>query len=369
MTISTKNKKSIFITLLILLLIFSFGCNTIKDTQAKLTPTSAIYDGNGKMLLIKPQQQSINFTTMLPVDFLAEFWQGGLDWQEPEAILAIGDTLLTFISGQNYLTKEVAEKKQIIDLSVAPYILEGKLMVPLRTSFTALGKPIEFFGQGDNAIILGKYKDVVISETRGSYSIRYEELPITITEKELSKSGFIDRWQKNNVYSITEIWDNLGFPFYDINKLSCSYIFDYAEEDRKNLRENYFIAEEVKNSEAWQDFIQICSTAKGDLDFCFVDVYSTEDKIYGSFYANLNYVLGFAPLVFEAEFTRQSKEVPENLPIEIKEQQLTEFAWKLTKISNPRAYLNLQSLKQAEPENYNLLIISRPYLTQKLNEK
>lgn len=368
MIITTKNKKTIFFTLLSLISVFSFGCNITENIQAKLTPTPAIYDDNGKMLLIKPQQ-SINFTTMLPVDFLAEFWKGILDWQEPEAILTIGDTSLTFISGQNYLTKEVAGEKQTIDLVVAPYILEGKLMVPLRTSFIALGKPIEFFGQGDNSIILGKYKDVAILETRDGYSIRHEKLPITITEKTLSKSGFIDRWQKNNVYSITEVWDNLVVPFDDINRISNSYIFDYTEEGRKKLRKNYFIAEEVKNNEAWQDFIQISSNAKGDLDFCFVDIHSTENKIYGSFCANFNYVLGFAPLVFEAEFTRQSKEDLENVPTEVKEQHLTEFAWKLTKISNPRAYLNLQSLKQAEPENYNLLIIYRPYLTQQLDKE
>ncbi len=347
-----KMKKVIVATNVLILLLLS------TPAMAEIIP---VYDETGRMIVLQPTAQENAGCTMAPIWPIAKYLNATVEWEEPTVFIRKGETQLILHIGSQIAVKEAEGKKTEIQLERAPYLKEDRVIVPLRFVLEELEEQISFYSlRSDHAIILGNHQY--------DGSIEYERIPWNLEDEEKLKN-VADRYQKNNVYDYRVIWSVCDhFLFQPLNQITNSYgyrhIYDSKTAEEMYINYSYYLSDDVQKSQGWQDFLGMVLTSRSDLEGYMIDVFSTGTTIRGTFCVGLFSVLYDIPLVFEAELTKQDNAWLAAAPQSTLEgwQNPGEYGpWQITDLSNPRSYLNMQSLRQAEPEIYNQLIGMRQY--------
>ena len=318
-----------------------------------------VYDENGRMLVLQPATQETDGCTAVPIRSIAEYLKATVKWEASTVFISKGETQIILHIGAKTAEKEVGGKKTQFQLDMAPYLENDRAMVPLRFVSEGLGERVAYYGlQSDNAIILGN------NQYNGS--IEYARILGHKQDEEKLKE-VTALYQKNNVYNYETVWAVCDhFLFHPLNQITNSYCYNYDRGTAEKMRRDYayYLSSELQQGQGWMQFLSMAFTSRSDLEGYMIDVSSTETTIHGTFCVGLFSVLYDIPLVFEAELTKQDAvwlgAAPQStLDGWIDPDQYG--AWKVTTISNPRSYLNIQSLRQAEPEIYDQLILMRQY--------
>jgi len=171
-----------------------------------------------------------------------------------------------------------------------------------------------------------------------------------VTEQDMIAAD--KEFRERNVLSYSDVWDFLGYLHNPIVSITNNMLylmafenqFNYASADaakvwQKHIENTYaeYFSSGVRHSEDWKDLLYLSGINRGDCGFGIVEVFSTSTAISGTFYFNLyERSGGFAAAIFDAEIRKQ-----------------VDGGWKITKIANPRLYLDISSLQAAEPETCN----------------
>jgi len=86
------------------------------------------------------QPETKSGRVFVPLRVISNYFSAEISWQEPQVLLKLGDTTLTLtIGSETVLSNEVETT-----LEAAPYIKEGRTMVPLRFISEAFGCDVDF---------------------------------------------------------------------------------------------------------------------------------------------------------------------------------------------------------------------------------
>lgn len=111
----------------------------------------------------------------------------------------------------------------------------------------------------------------------------------------------------------------------------------------------------MKQSNEWQQYLALANHQGSELSAVPLKISVTEDKISGTFGFEMFNVLYSIPLLVDVEITRFDGALGEEPPEcywSYIEKDANGYTWFVTKVSNPRAYINLQALRDNEPEMY-----------------
>jgi hypothetical protein len=326
-----------------------------------IAKTIPVYDENGRMLVLKPAAQETDGCTMVPIRAIAEYFNAIVKWEASAIFIIKGETQVILRIGNKTAEKQVNGKKTEFRLDRAPYLENDRVMVPLRFVSEGLGERVAYYGSNNNdAIILGN------NQYHGS--IEYERI-LGNNQDEEKLIDITKRYQESNVYDYRAVWSvSDHFLFYPLNQITISYChnYNYDRETAEKMRRDYsyYLSNELQQGQDWMEFLSMALTLRSDLEGYIIDVSSTETTIRGTFCVGLFSILYDIPLVFEAELTKQDAAWLVAAPQSTLDGWINpdQFgAWKVTNISNPRSYLNIQSLSEAEPKIYEQLILMRQY--------
>ena len=83
--------------------------------------------------------QIVSGRAFVPIRVLSAYFNARVDWESPHAYVILGDTTLTLTIGSNTVTKNGIE----MTLEAAPYVEDGRTMVPLRFIAEAFGCDVD----------------------------------------------------------------------------------------------------------------------------------------------------------------------------------------------------------------------------------
>ncbi len=115
---------------------------------------------NGNELDAPLAPQLVNDRTMFPMRAIFESLGANVQWFEKDEIIFAtkGDTLITLKIGsyEMVLQRVTSEKPEIINLDVAPYIVDDHTLVPVRAVAEALKANVEWIDETQQVIITTK---------------------------------------------------------------------------------------------------------------------------------------------------------------------------------------------------------------------
>lgn len=94
------------------------------------------------------QPQLKNGRAFVPIQVIAKYLGAKIDWQSPHVLLTYGDTSLRLTPGSRTALKKDAE----LSLEAAPYVKDGRTMVPLRFITEAFGCKV---GYSNSKVYIG----------------------------------------------------------------------------------------------------------------------------------------------------------------------------------------------------------------------
>ncbi len=171
-------------------------------------------------------------------------------------------------------------------------------------------------------------------------------------------------WQKENVFSFIEAEGIVkDFLYQPLQKIASSSLKADSTQDAIVTMESLqnFLSAGVLDSAEWRVFLRELSYGKHDPAFGIISLQSEENRIDGVFYANLDPALGFRPMVFKAQLTKQpanwlaSFDAEGVLGIDFQE-QYEDGGWKITAIREAKAYFRAEELQKADNDLYQQMV-------------
>ena len=328
------------------------------------------------------------FIPFVPLRGLCDYYGAEVDWQNYRATIYFENKTITLRPGSKTVTvlEDGVESKFM--LANAPFInKDNRLLVSMQIFTELMNKKASYaMSHGLNAIRLRESGSTIgdrSDEAKEPTTPWGEKLGIA-TGDELWVVGnateqnlriFSEKFFKNNALSFDEIGSIcesfLGYPLNRIasyNERSKNNEYYYASGEiakqeyndtkaqlKDKTKELYtaYLSPKIPNGKAWEDFLYLSFTAPREFAFKLVEVFSTNDRISGTFAGDIyEWNMGNLFVYFEAELTEQA-----------------DGSWLMTKFSNPRCYIDLNSLRDAEPETYHNMIAMQdsPWFTGYLN--
>ena len=317
------------------------GCAFIMDTHAEVRYEGDYYnDGD----------------PMIPIRFIAEHYGMQVDWQERQVVIALGDTQYILEADSKIVLKKVGGIETKTVMPIATYLKDDRLFVSLQFLTDVMGKEAHAYLDAiDVAILLGGRGHEIDCTHYEGVCLQYDSSqPKEMTEEEFAAMG--EEFQNKNILTLEQelaildeyLWQPICSIAFNSQYKKSSGISKEEVEERKSKIEQVELSsfsEKARASQGYKDLFYLAESIYHETYADPVVISSTETKISVVACINLFPLFRFTPLIFEAELTKQG-----------------DGKWLITEISNPRGYLNRQSLKEAEPETYRRMTLMRDYL-------
>lgn len=133
-------KRKAFALVLSLLLVFSMGVPSMaNDVTVKI---------NGEVLVTEVPAQIVNSRTVLPMRAVFEALGATVQWVEADRMIFAtkDDSMIVMQIDVPKMTidKASSEEKKVIELDLAPFIQDGRTLVPVRAAAEALDAKVEW---------------------------------------------------------------------------------------------------------------------------------------------------------------------------------------------------------------------------------
>lgn len=323
-------------------------CLLPTQVMAKEIP---VFNANGKKLPLSPSAYIENGVTMLPLRAVAEYLGAEVDWQSNGTISLIkNDCKIDLTAGQTDANITTSDKCRTLSLSEPPFYKDNTLFIPMRFIAEAFDMPVNYCVNYQDEF---KLPIIILGESKYAENYSYENLVQNKTVNGLfqqMKSEMINAFYTPD--EISTIYTNF------INTVMGIYAEAY---NLDNLSEptlaymDFFISDNVKQSNEWQQYLALAKHQGSELSAVPLKIAVTENKISGTFGFEMFNVLYFIPLLVDVEITRFNGALSEELPDcswSYIEKDDNGYTWFVTRVNNPRAYINLQALRDNEPEMY-----------------
>ena len=310
-----------------------------------------VFNANGQKLPLTPSAYTENDVTMLPLRAIAEYLDAEVGWQANGTIyISKGDCQIALTVGQTNAAITSSNEQKTLSLSEPTLYKNNTLFVPMRFIAEAFDMPVNYCVNYQNDY---KLPIIILGASKYADNYGYEDLIQNKNRNELFQQ--MQSEMTNTFYSPDEI---STIYTYFVNTVMGIYAEAY---NLNNLAEStlaymdFFVSENIKQSNEWQQYLALANHQGSELSAVPLKISVTEDKISGSFGFEMFNVLYFIPLLVDVEITRfdgvLAEEAPECYWSYI-EKDDNGHSWIVTQISNPRAYINLQALRDNEPEMY-----------------
>lgn len=320
-----------------------------------------VYNQEGEALFFLPNTETYQGRTMIPLRAWAEYFGAEVKWAPKEITVQLRDITLWLQAGKKEVPYQRGKKQyEPILLDCAPVVKGGKTLVPLRLLTLLMTTDITY-KNAEQTILFGE-------TPFDDSSIFYGQIPQGPVDKAALEKT-VAAYREKNALDYKELFavcDRfLGSP---LRQYIGSFVFDYKPQAAEAMRKSYayYFADGVLASDGWKAFETIASTSRSELALSIIEVSSTKNKITGTFVVNLSPALSDIPLVFEAELTKKDAAwlaaAPKNTLNGWTEKKAA--GWQITKISNARSYLNIQSLENHEPHIFEKWQIMRSLPTE-----
>ena len=165
-------KKILLLTMAVSLLLCTFTFNV--SAQNNLS----VYI-NGKQIQFDVQPQIVNGRTMVPMRMIFEELGAVVEWvQETQTIIGKKDDTTIVMQIDN---KELSVNETISTLDVAPSIIDGRTLVPVRAIAESLGVDVLWYGDITTVAI---YNDTALIKQEKFYNLKGECVDIDVNFKE-----------------------------------------------------------------------------------------------------------------------------------------------------------------------------------------
>lgn len=331
-----------------------------------------VFNANGQKLPLTPSAYTENDVTMLPLRAVAEYLEADVNWQANGTInISKEDCQIALTVGNKNATITTGNNQKTLSLSKPPLYKDNTLFVPMRFIAEAFDMPVNYCVNHQDNI---KYPAVFLGESKYAEKYNFEEL---INKNE--KIDFVNPLQQelfnNGIYDYNEI--NLIYSIF-VRKVMGMYaethnIPQSFGELSQQINNYYalYISNKVLSSSEWQKYLALANHQCRELDITPLEISVKEDKISGTFGFELFSGFLFIPLLADVEITRCNDEVKtlilynsfhsyspnnENATLET---DSSGHMWRITDVSNVRSYINLQALRDNEPEIYEIWLASK----------
>lgn len=319
-----------------------------------------VFNSAGQKLPLNPGACVENGSAMLPLRAVAEALGAEVVWQATgEVSISKGESRVDLNVGKTAATVTLGIRRESISLTVPPYYQEQTLFVPLRLVAEAFDVPVSYCVNYQDDT---KYPAIFLGKSKYAETYAFEDL------SQKNESDVLPS-QKQQIIFNTDIYDN-----DEINLIYSVFVGDvlglYAEsvnqpqsfgELSQAINDYYafYITDEVLSSPEWEQFLALAKHQRREIDIVPLQISVQEDKISGTFGFQLFSGFLFIPLLADVEITlcddSLKAQVPSNPFSSDKGGLVTDNSghiWQVTKVGNPRSYINLQALRDNEPEIY-----------------
>ncbi|MFA5537254.1 MAG: stalk domain-containing protein [Bacillota bacterium] len=322
-----------------------------------------IYDENGRALIMDTHAE-VRYEggyyndgdPMIPIRFIAEHYGARVDWLGEQVVIDLEGVEYILGLNSHLVLKRIGGVEAEVELAIATYLKDDRLFVSLQFLTDVMGKEAHAYLDAiDVAILLGGRGPEVDCTNYEGICLEYETFrPGSFPEEELAIMD--EEFRSKNKLTLEQglavldeyLWQpvlNIAFPS---NYMKYPHHSAEEVEVYKNRIEETALSsfsKEARSSQDFKAFFYLAESIYHETYTDLVDISSTETAISALACINLFPYFRFTPLIFEVELTKQE-----------------DGGWLITEISNPRGYLNRQSLKEAEPETYEQMILMNNYL-------
>ena len=137
-------------------LIHSISRNFVERERAYDSGAAAMEIPSLYHMDVRPEVKSGR--VFVPIRVVVDYFDCFIDWQNPNVILKVGETIITLAIGSNVVLENDIESV----LEAAPYIKDGRTMVPLRFISEAFGCDVEY----TNGAVQIKTPSLYINDTK-----------------------------------------------------------------------------------------------------------------------------------------------------------------------------------------------------------
>lgn len=353
-------KLSLCGLLLIVMILIIPGQSQAQETNAR---DLYIYDEN-RCALIMDTHAEVRYEggyyndgdPMLPIRFISEHYGAQVEWQKTQVVINLDDTQYILGVDSNTALKKVGGIETETVMPIATYLKDDRLFVPLEFLTDVMGKEAHAYLDAiDVAILLGGRGYEVDCTGYEGICLEYESTrPGSFPEEELAVID--EEFRSKNMLTLEQglavLDEYLWQPILNIAFASNHMKYPHNSTEEVEVYKNRIketalssFSKEAMSSQDFRDFFYLAESIYHETYTDPVDISSTETTISALACINLFPYFRFTPLIFEVELTKQDG-----------------GGWLITEISNPRGYLNEQSLKEAEPETYRRMILMKDYL-------
>jgi len=324
-------------------------------------PVELLYSGNGNPIVLVEEG-----CLMLPISSIAEQFGAHAEWQSPYMTITHDGTQYILEAGSANVTVRSGRVESTIALPRAAHIKHDIMYVSLQFFTEIMGIEVTYSGldySSDSPIELSR--GIVLGELIHDDFSYFNNLHWIVSRPEMTEeeeteimTAFEEYFQEWNFYDYNEISEiflnHMRNPVMEAvnHMLGLIYNGNYPNEfDVRwesifdELYSMYFSLETI-SSPGWNDFMSLAKAANYDIDLVFLNTSSVENMIISTVFCYLNDKIGILPLLFEAELSMQD-----------------DGGWLITDISNPRSYVNMQSLAAIESEVFDQLQLWYNYRT------
>jgi len=331
-----------------------------------------VFNANGQKLPLNPSAYTENDTTMLPLRTVAEYLGAEVSWQPSDQIIITKNDCQIFLNvGQVNAIKKQGEKTETFSLSTAPLYKYDTLFVPLRFIAEALDTSVNYcINYQDDT----KYPAIFLGESKYAENYSFERIYKKEINEQLVEEMRNEMLNSNN-YSLCE-QNNINSIFVShIIGLYAEYynLYQPFDEYEKQIYDHlaFYISDEVLTSSEWQHFLALAKHQKSEISATPLKITVDNNKISGTYCFELFDAIFILPLLAEVEITRCDDSLKEQLPTSPvqphtyystdadPETDSNGHIWRVTRINNVRAYINLQALYDNEPEMYERFIATQ----------
>lgn len=332
----------------LILYVLILFCLLPGQVMAKEIP---VFNANGQKLPLAPSAYTENDVTMLPLRAVAEYLGATVRWQTNGTISIIKENCkINLTVGQASAAITTGDNWKALSLSEPPHYKDNTLFVPMRFTAEAFDMPVNYcVNYQDNL----KLPIIILGESKYAENYSFENMPQDNTDNELFQQ--MKSEMANDFYTPDEI--NTIYDYFVSIVMGIyaeAYNLDSLTDETLTYVE-FFISDDVKQSTEWRQYLALANHQGSELSALPLKITVTEDKISGTFGFEMFNVLHFIPLLVDVEITRFNGVLSEEMPncywSYIKKDDNIDN-WFVTKVSNPRAYINLQALRDNEPEMY-----------------
>lgn len=238
----SKKMLALFMTVMLVLSLLpaaAFAADTGSSVEVKLTPGSQVVKINGKDTVVQAPYVASG-TTMVPLKIITNAFGAALKLENGNGItLTYNDRKVGLTFGSKTVTVNGSAKT----VAVAPVVIKGTTMVPLRVIVEAFGAKISVDGKKNEITIKGEraqtaggggtsidsdYGKTKVGDSYHGWSLNY---PAALVQVDQSDSGDYIRWadakEDAQVIIMTEPMDN-EMTSSELRE-EMSYYFDYDE--------------------------------------------------------------------------------------------------------------------------------------------